>query len=105
MLPKKIFMMRKSQKLGGFFLTRFLDVMEPKYGIKILDRELACAPFQSQEGQDYFKAMQCGINMSFANRQVILHRIREVFSEVFKKSPEELEMHQLYDVAHNTAKL
>jgi len=87
------------------YLTRFLDVMEPKYGIKILDRELACAPFQSQEGQDYFKAMQCGINMSFANRQVILHRIREVFSEVFKKSPEELEMHQLYDVAHNTAKL
>jgi len=87
------------------YLTKFLDVMEPKYGIKILDRELACAPFQSDEGQDYFKAMQCGINMSFANRQVILHRIREVFSEVFKKSPEDLEMNQIYDVAHNTAKV
>src|SRR3990167_2143298 len=49
--------------------------------------------------------MQCGINMSFANRQVILHRIREVFSEVFKKSPEDLEMNQIYDVAHNTAKI
>src|SRR3989344_3325363 len=86
-------------------VTRFLSVMEPKYGIKILDRELACAPFNSPEGQDYFKAMQCAINMSFANRQVILHRIREVFSEVFKKSPEDMEMNQVYDVAHNTAKL
>jgi tRNA-splicing ligase RtcB len=43
--------------------------------------------------------------MSFANRQVILHRIREVFSEVFHKSPEHLGLHQVYDVAHNTAKL
>jgi tRNA-splicing ligase RtcB (3'-phosphate/5'-hydroxy nucleic acid ligase) len=48
--------------------------------------------------------MKCGINMSFANRQVILHSIREVFSEVFGRSPEELGMHMVYDVAHNTAK-
>jgi tRNA-splicing ligase RtcB len=87
------------------YLNKFLEVMEPKYGIKILDRELACAPFKSPEGQDYFAAMKCGINMSFANRQVILHRIREVFESVFKKSAEDLEMHQVYDVAHNTAKL
>ncbi len=87
------------------YLTKFLSVMEAKYKIKILDRELACAPFNSPEGQDYFKAMQTGINMSFANRQVILHRIREVFSDVFKQSPEKLGMHQLYDVAHNTAKV
>ena len=86
-------------------LTKFLGVMESKYNIKILDRELACAPFHSNEGQDYFKAMQCGINMSFANRQVILHRIREVFSEIFKKPAEDLGLHQVYDVAHNTAKL
>ncbi len=43
--------------------------------------------------------------MSFANRQVILHRIREVFSEVLGNSPEEMGMHVVYDVAHNTAKL
>jgi tRNA-splicing ligase RtcB len=49
--------------------------------------------------------MKGGINMSFANRQVIVHRIREVFSEVFGRSPEDLEMHMVYDVAHNTAKL
>lgn len=87
------------------YLQIFLRAMESKYGIKILDRELACAPFNSPEGQDYFAGMKCAINMSFANRQVILHRIREVFSEVFRKDPQELGLHQVYDVAHNTAKL
>jgi tRNA-splicing ligase RtcB len=87
------------------YLQVFLKVMESKYGIKILDRELACAPFDSPEGQDYFAAMKCGINMSFANRQVILHRIREVFSQIFGRSAEDLGMHMVYDVAHNTAKL
>jgi tRNA-splicing ligase RtcB len=87
------------------YLQKFLNVMESKYGIKILDRELACAPFHSPEGQDYFAAMRCAINMSFANRQVILHRIREVFSDVLHKDPADLGLHQVYDVAHNTAKL
>ena len=87
------------------YLRLFLEVMDKKYGIRILDRELACAPFRSPEGQDYFAAMKCAINMSFANRQVILHRIREVFSEVLHRNPADLEMHQVYDVAHNTAKL
>src|SRR5437773_1094531 len=87
------------------YLQKFLKVMEPKYGIKILDRELACAPLDSPEGRDYFAAMKCGLNMSFANRQVILHRIREVFSQVFGRSAEDMEMRMVYDVAHNTAKL
>jgi tRNA-splicing ligase RtcB len=87
------------------YLQAFLKVMESKYKIKILDRELACAPFHSPEGQDYFAAMKCAINLSFANRQVILHRIREVFSDVLHRSPEDLGMHMVYDVAHNTAKL
>lgn len=87
------------------YLQVFLKVMESKYRIKILDRELACAPLDSPEGRDYFAAMKCGINMSFANRQVILHRIREVFSEVLGRSPEDLQLHMVYDVAHNTAKL
>ena len=87
------------------YLQIFLKVMESKYGIKVLDRELACAPFESPEGRDYFAAMKCGLNMSFANRQVILHRIREVFSEVFGRSAEDLGMRMIYDVAHNTAKL
>ncbi|MGV8074101.1 MAG: RtcB family protein [Syntrophobacteraceae bacterium] len=87
------------------YLQLFLKVMGKKYGIRILDRELACAPFHSPEGQDYFAAMKCAINMSFANRQVILHRIREAFSDVFKKDPADLGLQQVYDVAHNTAKL
>lgn len=87
------------------YLQVFLRIMQSKYGINILDRELACAPFDSPEGRDYFTAMKCGINMSFANRQVILHRIREVFSRVFKRNALDMGMHMVYDVAHNTAKL
>jgi len=87
------------------YLQIFLKVMESKYGIRILDRELASAPFSSPEGQDYFAAMKCGINMSFANRQMILHRVREVFSDVFSRDPRDLGLHMIYDVAHNTAKL
>ena len=87
------------------YLQKFLSVVQPKYHIPLLDRELACAPFKSPEGQDYFKAMKCAINMSFVNRQVILHRIREVFGEVFGRDPMELGLHQIYDVTHNTAKV
>jgi len=87
------------------YLQLFLGVTERKYGMKVLDRELACAPFRSPEGQDYFAAMKCAVNMAFANRQMILHRIREVFSDIFGKDPRELGMHMVYDVAHNTAKL
>ncbi len=85
------------------YLNIFLKVMSPKYGIKIRDRELACAPFSSPEGQDYYTAMKCGVNMSFANRQTIVHRIREVFSQVFSDDPENLGLRQVYDVAHNRA--
>jgi tRNA-splicing ligase RtcB (3'-phosphate/5'-hydroxy nucleic acid ligase) len=92
-------------QVASDYLQKFLKVMQPKYGIQVPDRELACAPFQSEEGKSYFAAMCCAINMSFVNRQVILHRIREVFSEVFQKDPVDLGLHQLYDVTHNTAKL
>ena len=87
------------------YLQTFLGVMERKYAISVNDRELACAPFRSREGQDYFAAMKCAVNMAFANRQVILHRIREVFSNVFHRDPRDLGMNMVYDVAHNTAKL
>ncbi|HLO26165.1 MAG TPA: RtcB family protein, partial [Geobacteraceae bacterium] len=87
------------------YLKTFLNVMERKYGLYVKDRELACAPFRSREGQDYFAAMKCAANMAFANRQVILHRIREVFSDIFHRDPHDLGMDMVYDVAHNTAKL
>ena len=87
------------------YLRSFLEVMKPRYGIEVGDRELACAPLDSPEGQDYFAAMKCAINMSFAGRQVILHRIREVFSRVLGRSAEAMGMDLVYDVSHNTAKL
>jgi tRNA-splicing ligase RtcB len=85
-------------------LQEFLAAM-PRYGLEIVDRELACAPFRSPEGQRYFAAMNCAANMSFANRQLILHRIREVFGAVFRRDPADLGLRMIYDVAHNTAKL
>ena len=87
------------------YLQLFLKVMEGKYGIRVLDRELACAPYESPEGSAYFAAMKGALNMSFANRQMILHRVREVFSRVFGLPAERLGIHMVYDVAHNTAKL
>lgn len=87
------------------YLKLFLAVSEKKYGIQLRDRELAAAPFQSPEGQAYYGAMKCAVNMSFANRQVILHRVREVFSEVFGRDARDLGLQMVYDVAHNTAKL
>jgi len=87
------------------YLHDFLRAMPSRFGLPIIDRELACAPFASREGRDYLAAMSCAANMSFANRQVILHRVREVFSQVFRRSPEKLGIRTVYDVAHNTAKL
>ena len=87
------------------YLQTFLKAMTPKYGIEVADRELACAPFRSPEGQDYFAAMKCAINMSYANRQIILHRIREVFADVFHKDPQDMGLRQVYDVAHFTAEV
>ncbi|MCL5009798.1 MAG: RtcB family protein [Candidatus Parvarchaeota archaeon] len=92
-------------QIASDYIKKFLDVMDNKYGIKISDRELACAPFNSKDGQDYYKAMGCGINISFANRQLILYRVREAFSEVFKKDAEKLGLRQLFDIAHNRASL
>jgi tRNA-splicing ligase RtcB len=92
-------------QVASDYLKAFLKVMGPRYGFKIGDRELACAPFRSEDGQRYFAAMKCAVNMAFANRQAILHRVREVFSEIFGRDPFDLGMHQIYDVTHNTAKL
>lgn len=76
-----------------------------KYGISLPDRQLCCAPFKSPEGQDYFAAMKCAVNMAFANRQIIHHYIKEVFSNIFRRSPNDLGMRLVYDVSHNNAKI
>ena len=91
-------------QIGSDYLQMFEPAMK-KYGITVKDRELACAPFNSKEGQDYYQAMACAANMAFANRQVIIHRIREAFSKIFAQDPEKLGMQIIYDVAHNIAKV
>jgi tRNA-splicing ligase RtcB len=92
-------------QIASDYVQSFLPLMQKKFGIELPDRDLACAPFASKEGQAYFAAMKCAINMSFANRQVILHRIREVFSSVLRRDARDLGLQTIYDVCHNTAKL
>ncbi len=97
-----------SRGFGHQVCTDHLRVMEgavSKYGIKLPDRQLACAPIESKEGRDYLAAMACAANYAWVNRQCIVHWVRECFSKVFEKSPEKLGMKQIYDVAHNIAKI
>ena len=76
-----------------------------KFNIDIPDEQLICAPLDSKEGQDYLSSMRAAANFAWANRQIILSRVRESFSEVFGKSAESLGMNLIYDVAHNIAKI
>jgi len=76
-----------------------------KYGIALPDRQLACAPVRSPEGQAYLAAMACAANYAWTNRQVIVHWVRETMIKVFGKNLDELGLEQVYDVAHNIAKL
>jgi len=73
-------------------------------GFDLPDRQLACAGIQSEAGRRYFNAMACAANYAWANRQVLLHRSREVFQNVFSMGPRDLEMKLIYDVCHNIAK-
>ncbi len=91
-------------QIGTDYLHTFDGVME-KYNISVKDKQLACAPFRSKEGQDYFSAMICAANVAFANRQVIMNQVRLGFEQIFNKSSEEMGMDLIYDVAHNIAKL
>ena len=91
-------------QIGTDYL-RIFDQAMPRYGIRVNDRELACAPFRSPEGQAYFGAMTAAANSAFANRQVITHRVREVFSRIFGRDARTLGLDMIYDVCHNTAKL
>ena len=89
------------------YIRLILQIM-PKYGIKLPDRELACAPFSSPEGQKFFKAMACGANFAWANRQMITHYIRQAWNKVLGNQQSAISNQQfkvLYDVAHNIAKL
>jgi len=93
-----------SRGLGHQIATDFLPRMvksAQKFGIELPERELACAPIDSDVGREYFGAMSCGANCAVANRQVLTHLVRKVFSEILPKS----NLHLLYDVSHNICKV
>ncbi|HOM26426.1 MAG TPA: RtcB family protein [bacterium] len=85
------------------YLDMFGKVVH-KYGIKLPDRQLACAPASSPEGQKYFKAMKAAANYAFANRQMIYYWICETFEKILKIPAEKLYIETVYDVAHNICK-
>jgi tRNA-splicing ligase RtcB len=97
-----------SRGFGHQICSDYLRVMEravQKYKIALPDRELACAPGNSQEAEDYYQAMACAVNYAFANRQGIMHWVRQSFQEVFHEDPERFGLKLVYDVAHNIAKI
>ncbi|MFZ0613534.1 MAG: RtcB family protein, partial [Desulfobacterales bacterium] len=75
-----------------------------KLGLHLPDRQLACAMIQSEMGARYLGAMACAANYAWANRQILLHRSREVFQRVLGVGPRDLRMRLVYDVCHNIAK-
>jgi tRNA-splicing ligase RtcB len=85
--------------------VRALREVMRKYNIELPDRELACAPIKSPEGQNYLSAMACAANYAWVNRQCITHWIRECFVKVFHKSLKDIGLELIYDVAHNIAKI
>lgn len=92
-----------SRGLGHQIGTEFLRTMvieAKRHGIELPDRELACAPLNSDTGRSYLGAMRAGINCALANRQIITHFTREAFAKIIPTSILKL----LYDVSHNTCK-
>jgi tRNA-splicing ligase RtcB len=76
-----------------------------RYGIHLPDRELVCAPLNSPEGEAYLAAMRCAANYAFANRQILAHEIRRAFEDALAGKVKNLELHQIYDIAHNMGKV
>ncbi len=97
-----------SRGFGHQICTDYLRNFESnmrRYDIQVRDRDLACLPFDSREAKDYYSAMVCAANFAFVNRQIIVNRVREAFSKVFHRDAESLDMHLIYDVCHNIAKV
>jgi len=97
-----------SRGFGHQVCTDYVSILGQavkRYGISLPDRQLACAPINSPEGRDYLAGMSCAANYAWTNRQTIAHWTRESLMKVFGKGRQELGMEQIYDVAHNIAKI
>jgi len=97
-----------SRGFGHQVCSDYLRVAEQamaKYDINLPDRELACVPNNSEEGESYRKAMFAALNFAWSNRQMITHWTRKSFERVFNQTESDLDMKLVYDVAHNIAKI
>ena len=97
-----------SRGFGHQVCSDYLRVAEQameKYNIHLPDRELACVPNNSEEGESYRKAMFAALNFAWSNRQMITHWTRKSFERVFNQTESDLDMKLVYDVAHNIAKV
>ncbi len=97
-----------SRGFGHQVCDDYLRVMAravSKYGLRLPDRQLACAPVESPEGRDYLGAMACAANFAWANRQTILSLAERALLEALGTTPRDLGLRLLYDVCHNVAKL
>ncbi|MDD2694619.1 MAG: RtcB family protein [Anaerolineales bacterium] len=97
-----------SRGFGHQVCTDYVDEFQgavKRYGIRLVDRELVCAPLSSPEGKAYLAAMRCAANYAFANRQVLAHYARRAFEESLAGKVDDWHLHQVYDIAHNMGKI
>ena len=96
-----------SRGLGHQVCTDYVQRFQAsvkKYGINLPDRELVCAPMDTQEGKDYLGAMRAAANFAFANRQILAHSARRAFEEAFR-GKSSAHLYQVYDITHNMGKI
>nr|MCU0518060.1 RtcB family protein [Oscillatoria sp. Prado101] len=97
-----------SRGFGHQICTDYVEEFQAavkRYGIKLPDRELVCAPLDSPEGKNYLAAMRCAANYAFANRQVLAHNARKAFEQVLAGKTANWQLFQVYDIAHNMGKI
>jgi tRNA-splicing ligase RtcB (3'-phosphate/5'-hydroxy nucleic acid ligase) len=97
-----------SRGFGHQIAEDYVKLAESKqkdFGFNLVDRQLACLPLQSEEGKAYLSAMACGANFAWANRQLLMHGVRQSFASVFGRKARAKEVPLVYDVCHNIAKM
>ncbi len=97
-----------SRGFGHQVAQEYIGIAErkqPDFGFKLVDRQLACLPLQSELGKAYLGAMACSANFAWANRQLLMHGVRQAFTRVFGRQVRPASMPLVYDVCHNIAKM
>ncbi len=84
---------------------KLAEAKQQNYGFKLVDRQLACLPLETVEGQQYLGAMACAANFAWANRQLLMHGVRQAFSAIFGRKARARDLPLVYDVCHNIAKI